>query len=164
MKILLEEVWRSLPRLLIGDLWGSLRSGLCARTSWCSNVYACICVCVLKTAEWLRQRWRRELIRNRCLCFLCLGLVLEMKGSGGGGVGAGAWIFIRVSPHAVEGLQRPYYGWVRWAQLSQSALKNSSAATTSMAPIRTVQANIQFASQRRILIKVSLMPSIRRVQ
>lgn len=49
-----------------------------------------LCVCVLKRAEWLRQRWRRELIRNLCLCFLCLGLVLEMKGSGGGGVGAGA--------------------------------------------------------------------------
>lgn len=62
----------------------------CVQMCLLAFVSARVCVCVLKTAERLRQWRERELIRNQCFCFLCLGFVPEMKGSGGGGVGAGA--------------------------------------------------------------------------
>lgn len=129
------------------SLWWTV----CAHIFVYKCVYLRLCVCVLKTAERLRQ-WRereRELIRNQCFCFLCLGFVPEMKGSGGGGVGAGAWIFIWVSPRTVEGLPCPYYGWVRASSVVPVTSQKQQRSETGMVPIRMEHASICLSQKKK---------------
>lgn len=139
VKILLIEVWLSLPHPVTGDLRG--RVGHFGVQMW---ILLFVC---------LRQRLPRGrgvdggaggTMRNLCFSSVCLRLALEMKVSGGEGVGAGARIFSGASHRAVEGPVWPYYGRARWAGRSQSP---RGAAETGMMPIRMEQANICLAQK-----------------